>query len=168
MSFSATPLALLVSVHATFLFFPHFPPFFFSFYRAEVENVFSTPSTCFSKEIILQSKGCSLGATALCFAFIFFILLTSKLFLSLSLPRISLKHLSSASHWLFNASLSFCQAPVGLLILFPLLVSCSCIPAYLHLLCCWKWGSGKIGSSTCSILTCWRRYLSLSQWSEKK
>lgn len=31
---------------------------------------------------------------------------------------------------------------------------------------CWKWGSGKIGSSTCSALTCWRRYLSLSQWSE--
>lgn len=172
-SFLLLPLLLLVNVSATLLlcflcqsmprfFFPHLLPFFFAFYRAKAENVFSTSFACFSKEIFLWSKGCSLGTTALCFLFIF-IRLTSKLFLTLSFPRISFKHLSSASHWLPSTSLSFHQAPVGLLRLFSLPAPCSCIPAYLHSLCGRKGGSGRIGSFTCSLLTCWRRYLSLPQ-----
>lgn len=149
------PFALLVSAHG---------PFLHCILQSQGWKCLFTSFACFSKEIILWSKGCSLGATALCLLFIF-ILLTSKLFLSLSLPRISLKHLSSASHWLVSAFLSFYQAPVGLLVLFSLPVSCSCIPADLHSLCLLE--MGKTGSSTCSVLTCWGIHLSLSQWSEK-
>lgn len=139
--FSATTLLCLCRSMPCF-FFPHLPPFFFAFYRAKAENVFSASSACFSKEIVLWSKGCSLGATALCFMFFLFSLL-----LSFSLVFLFPEYPSNTSplpaNGSFSASLSFHQAPVGLLILFSLPVSCSCLPADFHSLCCWKWGSGE-------------------------
>lgn len=120
--------------HGSFL--PHLPLFFFAFYRAKAENAFSTSSARFSKEIHLWSKGCSSGATALCFSFVF-ILPSSELFLRLSLPRISIKHLSSASHWLFSASARH-QWDSWLFFLCLFLVSVS-----QQIFACWKWGSGE-------------------------
>lgn len=134
------PTCLLSSLHSTEL---------------RLKTSFLPPLLAFPKRSFC---GASLGTTALCFLFVF-ILLTSKLFLSLSFPRISSKHLSSARHWLPSTCLPFHQAPVGLLILFSLPVPCSCIPAHLHS-AVGKGGSGKIGSFTCTALTCWRRYLS--------
>lgn len=139
------PTCLLSSLHSTEL---------------RLKMSFLPPLLAFPKRSFC---GASLGTTALCFLFIF-ILLTSELFLSLSFPRISSKHLSSARHWLPSTCLPFHQAPVGLLILFSLPVPCSCIPAHLHS-AAGKGRSGKIGSFTCTALSCWRRYLSpLVKW----
>lgn len=126
--------ACVSACHGSFL--PHLPPFFSAFYRAKAENAFSTSSACFSKEIHLWSKGWSLGATALCFVLVF-IPLSSKLFLGLSLPRISIKHLSSASHWLVSASARHhWDSWLFFLRLF-------LVPVSQQIFACWKWGSGE-------------------------
>lgn len=60
---------------------------------------------------------------------------SSELFLGLSLPRISIKHLSSACHWLFSASARH-HWDFWLFFLCLFLVSVS-----QQIFACWKWGS---------------------------
>lgn len=149
--------ACISPCHSSFL--PHLPPFFFAFYRAKAENAFSTSSACFSKEIHLWSKGCSLGAAALCFGLVLFlsVLSYSLVFLFPEYPlntsplpatgsSVLLPGTSGTPGSFVFACFSFLYASRSLLV-----------------------GNGQVGKiapSSCSVLTCWRRHLSLPQWSE--